>query len=207
MVFVKRKDTPSFEHDRRKNSRDFEGLKRQLDASDPSVRRWAVKDIAIYDGASYVLVERLKQETCKDVREAIFSALIRIGDEVAIRGLVECLRSEDTSLRNEAVEALKLLIEKAAPVVRNLLREKDPDVRIFAINIFESLKHPDVEDWLIELIERDPDVNVCATAVDLLAEIGTERCTEPMERLLERFSTEPYIRFVVERAIRRIRGR
>ena len=33
-----------------------------------------------------------------------------------------------------------------------------------------SLRHPDVELWLREVIERDAHENVCATAVDLLGE-------------------------------------
>jgi hypothetical protein len=46
-------------------------------------------------------------------------------------------------------------------------------VRIFAVNILESLRHPQVEEWLIEVIEGDPHLNVCGTAVDLLGETGS----------------------------------
>ncbi len=203
MGFVKKHDKPCFQ-DRRSIKRDYEGLKKQLNDPDPSVRRWAAKDIVSYSGASLVLVERLKKEPCRDVREAIFTSLIHIKDEVAMEGLIDCLRSEDASLRNESIEAIKLLSEEAEPLLKNLLHDVDADVRIFAVNILESLKHPDLEDWLIEVINRDRDINVCASAADLLAEIGTEKSIKPLRELLVRFSDEPYIRFVVETAIKRI---
>ncbi len=203
MGFVKKHDKPCFQ-DRRSIKRDYEGLKKQLNDPDPSVRRWAAKDIVSYSGASLVLVERLKKEPCRDVREAIFTSLIQIKDEVAMEGLIDCLRSEDASLRNESIEAIKLLSEEAEPLLKNLLHDVDADVRIFAVNILESLKHPDLEDWLIEVINRDRDINVCASAADLLAEIGTEKSIKPLRELLVRFSDEPYIRFVVETAIKRI---
>ncbi len=203
MGFVKKHDKPYFQ-DRRSIKRDYEGLKKQLNDPDPSVRRWAAKDIVSYSGASLLLVERLKKESCRDVREAIFTSLIHIRDEVAMEGLIDCLRSEDASLRNESIEAIKLLSEEAEPLLKNLLHDVDADVRIFAVNILESFKHPDVEDWLIEVINRDRNINVCASAADLLAEIGTEKSIKPLRELLVRFSDEPYIRFVVETAIKRI---
>jgi hypothetical protein len=60
------------------------------------------------------------------------------------------------------------------PVLRSLLADPDPDVRIFVVNILDSERHPEVESWLIEVIETRSHVNVCATAVDLLCEVGTE---------------------------------
>jgi len=203
MGFVKKHDKPYFQ-DRRSIKRDYEGLKKQLNDPDPSVRRWAAKDIVSYSGASLALVERLKKEPCRDVREAIFTSLIHIKDEVALEGLIECLRSEEASVRNESIEAIKLLSEEAEPLMKRLLHDADTDVRIFAVNIMESLKHPDVEDWLIDVLNRDTDINVCASAADLLAEVGTEKSIKPLKGLLDRFSEEPYIKFVVETAIRRI---
>jgi len=77
-------------------------------------------------------------------------------------------------------------------------------VRIFAINILESLRHPDVEAWLIEVIERDPMVNVCGTAVDLLSEVGSSASHDALERLKARFAAEPYIQFAADLALQRI---
>jgi hypothetical protein len=59
---------------------------------------------------------------------------------------------------------------------------------------------------LIGVIERDTNVNVCATAVDLLCEVGTEAALEPILRLKVRFASEAYIQFAADLALKRIRG-
>jgi HEAT repeat protein len=87
--------------------------------------------------------------------------------------------------------------------MEGLLHDPDPDVRIFAVNILESLKHPLVETWLIEVIGNDPHVNVCATAVDLLGEVGSSLAIPALTALRDRFSDEPYIGFAVDIAIKR----
>ena len=63
-----------------------------------------------------------------------------------------------------------------------------------------------MERWLIEVIEKDAHLNVCATAVDLLCEVGTEAAIEPLLRLKARFVTDTFIQFSSNRAIKRIRG-
>jgi hypothetical protein len=62
-----------------------------------------------------------------------------------------------------------------------------------------------VEQWLIEVIERDTHVNVCATAVDLLCEVGTEAAIDPLLHLKARFAHEAYIQFAADLALKRVR--
>jgi HEAT repeat protein len=132
--------------------------------------------------------------------------LIRLDDASALGGLVECLRSEDAALRNEVIEAMKLLPGEVALIIESLLADSDPDVRIFAVNILESLRHAEVESWLIQVIEKDQEVNVCAAAVDLLSEVASAKALEPLAQLKLRFSDVPYIQFAAELALQRIRG-
>jgi len=91
-----------------------------------------------------------------------------------------------------------------APIMRALLHDPDPDVRILAINILESLRHPEVESWLLAVIDTEPVLNVCGTAVDLLTEVGTAAAREPLRRLQERFAAEPYIQFATQLALKRL---
>ena len=91
-------------------------------------------------------------------------------------------------------------------MMQGLLCDPDPDVRIFTVNILESLCHPDVEAWLIEVISTDPHINVCATAVDLLSEVGTEKSLAPLEQLKQRFPDAPYMQFAADLALRRLRA-
>jgi HEAT repeat protein len=204
MALIKRQQIDSVTRDERKLPRDCASLMRELDNVAPMVRRWAARDLADCPGASGALVSRLQREDDASVREIIFSTLTCLGDEIAVAGLVDCLHSQDAALRNEAIEGMKQLPDEVAPIVRGLLADPDADVRIFTVNVLESLRHPEVEHWLIEVIENDPQVNVCATAVDLLVEVGSEAAQEPLERLKGRFSDEPYIQFAADLALKRI---
>ena len=205
MAFIKKSDVARDRtEDERAAPRDREGLSRELAHADPASRRWAARDLAAHADASPALLGRLQQEDDVSVRDVILTALMRIADPAAVAGLVTCLRSEDTNLRNEAIEAMKSLPLEVAPIMRGLLVDADPDVRIFAINVLESLRHPDVEAWLIEVIEREPMVNVCGTALDLLSEVGSSASQDALERLKTRFAAEPYIQFAAALALKRI---
>jgi HEAT repeat protein len=204
MAFIKRQPDSTGYSGVRKYGRDCASLALQLADDNAMARRWAARDLLACPNASGPLVDRLKQETDVSVREVILTTLTRIGDDLAVAGLVECLRSEDAALRNEAIDAMKQLPDEVAPLMRGLLDDTDPDVRIFAVNILESLCHPDVESWLIDVIEHDAHVNVCATAVDLLGEVGTVASKEALLRLKGRFASEPFVQFAADIALRRI---
>ncbi|MBK1720693.1 HEAT repeat domain-containing protein [Thiocystis violacea] len=204
MALIKTQCVEPIAEEAREAPRDCAGLISRLAASDPTARRWAARDLVDCPEAAAALVERLKQEVDVSVREVILTTLTSLGDPIAIAGLVDCLRSEDTALRNEAIEAMQQLPDAVAPVMHGLLADPDPDLRIFAVNILESLCHPQVETWLIEVIDQDPHVNVCGAAVDLLGEVGTRNARASLQRLKARFANEPYIRFAADLALGRL---
>ncbi len=190
--------------EKRESNREFENLVAQLMDTNPEVRRWAARDLLDHISSSGVLVERLQMERDVSVRAVILTTLTRLGDATAVAGLVACMRSEDAAIRNEAIEAMKQLPDAVAPIMHDLLHEPNSDMRIFAVNILESLCHPRVEQWLREVVESDLEVNVCATAVDLLGEVGSADSLASLEALKARFSNEPYIQFAADVAIKRI---
>ena len=204
MALIKKPAASELSQDRRSHERDWPGLLQQLDSPEAATRRWAVQDLVAHPEASAILVERLARERDLAVREVIFTSLIQRRDRVAVEGLLACLRSEDAGLRNEAIDALKQLPREVEPLLEGLLHDPDPDVRIFVVNILESLCHPQVVDWLIRVIEQDPHVNVCATAVDLLGEVGNEKTESALHTLKQRFADEPYIQFAADLALKRI---
>ena len=206
MAFVKTRTAQPVAEDERKQSRDCANLETELESTNPATRRWAARDLTDCPDASAALITRLMREDEVSVREIILTTLTSLGDEVAVAGLVDCLRSESAALRNEAIEAMKQLPDEVAPIMRGLLADADPDVRIFAVNILESLRHPEVESWLIGVIDNDPHLNVCATAVDLLGEVGSTAAREPLLRLKARYAEEPYIQFAADLALKRIAG-
>ena len=204
MVFIKKNSTPAIGSDERIQDRDLSGLVKQLADADPSVRRWAARDLLQHPNSTAALVARLPCEADISVREVILTSLARLGGDIAVAGLVECLRSEDAHMRNEAIEAMKALPDEVAPIMSGLLVDADPDVRIMAVNILESLRHQKVEEWLINVIDTDPVVNVCGTAVDLLGEVGSTAAHDALKRLKQRFADEPYIQFAANLALKRI---
>ena len=194
----------SFDAHARTSERDCAGLVEQLADPRPSARRWAARDLADCPQCTTALLDRLQIEVDSSVREIIFTTLIRCSSAEVALGLVEFLRSEDAAVRNETIEALKQMPKSVSAMMQSLLRDPDSDVRIFAVNILESLRHPEVEYWLVDVIVQDPQVNVCATAVDLLGEVGSRDALQSLMDLKARFEGEPYIQFAADLAIRRI---
>ena len=187
---------------KRKNCK---GLKAGLDSPDAAIRRHSAQEILHCPDAVSALAARLKREKDPAVREAILASMGQIDDSEVVHELVECLRSDDAALCNEAIETLKQLTTDVSSALRALLADPDPDLRIFAVNILESRCDPNVERLLIEVIERDTNVNVCATSIDLLCEVGTKAAIDPILRLKGRFASEAYIQFAVDLALKRIR--
>jgi len=176
----------------------------QLGNTDPEVRRVAAMELAGDIESVSELLAQLADEENHAVRQAIVSSLAAIGGASVVEGVLGYLRSDDASLRNDVIDLLKDQPDAIAPFMPKLLGDPDPDVRIFAVNILESLKHPQVLDWLISVIETDRHINVCATAVDLIGEVGDARARVPLARLEERFADEPFITFAVASALDRI---
>ncbi|MBK1647580.1 HEAT repeat domain-containing protein [Rhabdochromatium marinum] len=205
MALIKTQTDEPMTEDEHEETRDCKGLMARLSAADPNTRRWAARDLMDCPQASALLAERLSQEDDISVREVILTTLTSLGDDQAVAGLVACLRSEEPALRNAAIEAMQRLPDKVAPIMRALLTDPDSDVRIFAVSILQSLCHPEVETWLLEVIDQDSHLNVCGVAVDLLSEVGTEAARASLLRLQARFADEPYIRFATDLALGRLR--
>jgi HEAT repeat protein len=186
---------------------DWDTVRSRLADPDAATRRWAARDAAMMPEASAALAARLREEGEPSVRKVILTSLTRIGDRNAITSLVQCLRCEDDArLRGDAIEAFKALPGAVSEIVTELLGDADSDVRIQAISMLEVVQDPRVEAWLIEIIEHDPVLNVCAAALNLLTEIGTCAASAALTRLQARYPEEPYIRFATDLAFRRIAG-
>lgn len=181
--------------DQPRASDDFAALSARLGALAPAERRAAAQALGAWTQSAPVLLGALDNETEQSVRSALLGALARVGSEEAVAGLADCLRSEDVWLRNAAIEELRALPEQVAGVIAHLLADWNHDVRILAVGILDTLRHERVEEWLLQLIDADADVNVCGAALDVLAEVATARAQAPVAALLERFADEPYIGF------------
>lgn len=198
--------TPSPDGDGRRTPRDRSGLLHQLEDEAPEIRRWAALDLVAFPDAAAAICARLEREIQPAVREAMFTTLIKIGDDAVVHGLMPLLRSKNAALRNSVIEALQHLPDAVSPHVETMLRDSDPDYRIFTVNILAGLHHPQTPIWLRIVIECDADINVCAAAVEALAEAGVPETIPALSALPGRFGDDPFIRFCTQTAIRRIQG-
>ncbi|AZR74866.1 hypothetical protein BBF96_07935 [Anoxybacter fermentans] len=150
------------------------------------------------------LVTRLVEEESRPVQEAIVSALIAIGTEAVVRWCTELLRSEDAYLRNSAIEVLQLLQHTSLGVVKELLQDPDPDMRLFAVNVLGELKAREAVELLRRVVEVDENINVVATAVEYLGEMGLcDEDRETVRKAAERFS-DPFLEYAVEVALKKM---
>ncbi|CAA2156627.1 hypothetical protein MBRA_02071 [Methylobacterium brachiatum] len=185
---------------------DLAGLKAALAAPEAGERRRAARELGAFPEAGPLLCAHLAREPAASVRAVILTTLIRLKSPAVVEGLLPLLRSEDSALRNAAIEALQEMPMEVEPHVADLLADPDSDVRILAVNMLSLLPHPKAPDWLAEVVAREAHINVCAAAIDGLAEIGNERAIAPLQALAARFPEVPFIRFAAAAAIRRIGG-
>ncbi|WP_028966452.1 HEAT repeat domain-containing protein [Sphingomonas phyllosphaerae] len=176
-----------------------------LAAPTASARRAAVHRLEDSADGQAALCRRLAEETSASVREAILAALIRHRSPAIAAALLPLLRTEDAALRNAAIEALAEMPDEVAPHIDALLADADSDVRIFAGNMLGVLPHPRAAEWLLKAL-ADDHVNVCAAAIDGLAEIGDPATAAALEAVPARFPGNSFIAFAVRVAVRRIRG-
>lgn len=96
---------------------------------------------------------------------------------VRIQNLISALRSENTKVRKEAAEALKLIGLEAVPALIEALKDDNTDVSKYAAKALGEIG-PEAEAAAPALIETikyaDEDMHVCLYAAKALAKIGSE---------------------------------
>jgi HEAT repeat protein len=199
-------ETPVSELPAEAKAVDFTKLSCELVSDDASARRQAARALAAMPEATALLCARLEVEPSASVRSIIFTGLIAHPSPAAVEGLTPFLRCEDVGLRNAAIDALQKMPHEVIPCMDLLLADPDSDVRIMAVNILGLLQHPAAPARLLLVAIDDPHVNVCAAALDALAEVGEPEAIPMLELVAHRFPDVPFIKYAVATAVRRIRG-
>ena len=87
---------------------------------------------------------RSETEQVPRVREAIMTALMRIGDEASVQALLPYLRSQDAARRGAAIEALQALAgRRSRRSWRRCCSDDDSDVRILAVELVRGMPAAD----------------------------------------------------------------
>jgi HEAT repeat protein len=175
-----------------------------LGRPDPDARWSAARALGGHAGAVPALASALGAEQVPRVREAIMTALVRIGDEASVKALLPSLRSQDAGLRAAAIEALQSLPGAILPFMASLLADADADVRILATELARNMSAADANRVLCSLLEREQHPNVCAAAIEVLAEVGTRDAVPALQACAERFADTPFLPFAASTAIARI---
>jgi HEAT repeat protein len=173
----------------------------ELRDPDPE-RRWsAARRLGERPGTAGRLAAALAGEADPRVLEAIFTSLIRLGGGESAAFLFPLLRSDKAALRVGAIEALETMPAALAGHIEGLLEDPDSDVRIFAVELTRKMPPDRAVARLCATLERDDHPNVCAAAVDVLAEIGSAAAIPFLERCRARFAREAFLPFAISQAI------
>jgi HEAT repeat protein len=182
---------------------DPETAKAELRSADAETRRRAARALAGAPQAAPVLAEAAMAETDPRVREAIFTSLGRIATAESVAALIPHLRADEADRRTAAVDALKAMPQAIGPALPALLADPDADVRLLACDLVRELPAEDATLLLAGLLEREPEVNVCAAAADVLADIGAAQALPALQRCARRLA-DPFLAFAIKIACERI---
>jgi HEAT repeat protein len=118
--------------------------------------------------------------------------------------LLPYLCSQDAGERGAAIEALQALPEAIAPFLPKLFADSDSDVRILATELARNLPAEEATRVLCALIQNEQHANVCAAAIEVLAEVGTDDAVPALQACAERFAGTAFVPFAVSITIARI---
>lgn len=170
-----------------------------VDARWSAARALAGKPEGVVD-----LAAALAGEQDARVREAIFTSLARTATAEAVEAVAAYIRSPEVALRTGALDALRAMPRAALPKLAALLADPDPDVRLLSCEVARGLSTDEATALMASLLEVETEPNVCAAAVDVLAEIGGAEALPTLHSCAERFAAEPFLVFSIRVAIERI---
>jgi HEAT repeat protein len=154
--------------------------------------------------AAAALAAALLHESDARVREAMFTSLVRIGTRDSVARVLPMLRSNDSALRTGALDALRSSPSAAHEFLPQLLSDPDVDVRILSCELARSLPSEEASRSLCALLAHEPEINVCAAAIEVLAEVGDQAALPTLARCAQRFSQVPFLEFAIKLATNRI---
>ena len=118
---------------------------------------------------------------------------------------MELLKVRNAYIRNLGITTLQSYGDAIKYYIVKFLIGNDRDLRIFAINVLGDVDFAESREMLVELLQKEEDLNVAMTAVDYMGEIGELMDIPLLESVKQRFS-DLYAVFAVDNAIRAIKG-
>ena len=169
---------------------------------------YAIEQIEMFEGGGEELVKFLMDNPYvdKDMASKITSTLSKMdGARAPIESIMGLLKVRNAYIRNLGITTLQSYGDSIKYYIVKFLIGDDRDLRIFAINVLGDVNFAESREMLIELLQKEADINVAMTAVDYMAEIGEEADIPLLETVKSRFH-DAYVDFAIDNAIRGIRG-
>lgn len=174
-------------------------------SDDPDERWTAARTVGGVAGGMDALRQALPRERDSRVRLAILSALANDASPASIEAIVAGIRADDAQLRTSSLDALRTMGDATRSHVPMLLRDPDPDVRILSCELTRNFEAGEATQMLCEVLDHDDEQNVCAAAVEVLAEIGERAALPSLARCAARFPGTPFLAYSIELTVDRIR--
>lgn len=147
------------------------------------MRRKAAQELSAGDErAIYPLIQALRDEN-PGVQDAAIRSLVAIGGKVVAYMIIPLLR-EDSYLRNTAQLMLRDLGAITVPMLYPLLKDKDDDIRKFALDMMGDIRD-DVDIEKILPLTKDKNPNVRASAIRCIGLLGQSKAAAHVEKALE----------------------
>lgn len=173
---------------------------KNLSSPDVSKRRSAAEALAGGDERAIYPLIRALRDAHPGVQDAAMRSLIAIGGETTAWMVLPLLR-EEAFFRNTAMVILKEIGAAAVHHLPPLLRDKDDDVRKFAIELIADAGGREYADKLVERLTDDPNANVRGAAAKALGDL---RYREALPQLVAALKDMEWVRFTVLEALRRL---
>ncbi len=169
--------------------------------------RWAAARAAAHSAEhTDALLGALATESSARVREALFTSLATIGSPHSVQAIVDFIRSDDAGVRAAALDALRAQVDAIRTHLPALLSDSDSDVRILSCELARSLPSEEATRLLSELLAREDQPNVCASAIEVLAEAGGPEALAALETCEVKFADTPFLRFAIQVAKSRVQA-
>ena len=165
----------------------LEFLRKKLQDSDAEERREAAVDLSRAGRNAVPLLISAMGDTDWRVRKTAVEALVAIGSNNVIEGLIRSLSADDNAgSRNSAIEALVKIGAAAVDAQLMALGTPDADVRKFIVDILGDIRDPRAVPALIGALAKDPDDNIRVASAEALGKIKDRRAVDPLLACLTR---------------------
>ena len=168
-------------------------LAEQLKSENDAIRLRAARQLTETETATPALADALGDKSWQ-VRRTAVAGFVHHPNTDAIAQLIEIVRNKHTDLAtlNASLSALTLAKRDSLPLMLDLLKSDDANVRMYTALALGNMQDPRALPSLLPLLD-DPDLNVRYHVIEALGRIGSSTVVQPLLRVVR--ERDPYVSF------------